>query len=287
MLINRNPFIVIFTLVLLLLFACGDPVERTVNKSAEWRSQFPMQIGTSFSDCKTCPEMMIIGPGNFMMGSQVINNKPIHRVYIEYPFAIAKYEVTVREWDACIKAKVCSGEKRTTHYISPDSAVNDLSRADAKAYLAWLNSRTGASYRLPTSAEWEYAARAGTQTNFSWGNEVGSGNANCNGCGSEWDERFAAPVGSFTANNFGLYDMHGNANEHVEDCWRSTYSGQPIDGSAYQKNGCRSFVIRSGNFESIPMFIQSGVRQEYIKKHSYLRVGLRPARDLIPSSAKQ
>jgi formylglycine-generating enzyme required for sulfatase activity len=95
-----------------------------------------------------------------------------------------------------------------------------------------LSRKAGKPYRLQTEAEWEYAARAGTTTKYSWGNDVGVGNANCRGCGSQWDKQ-TAPVGSFMPNAFGLYDMHGNVWQWAQDCWHDNYQGAPTDGSAF------------------------------------------------------
>ena len=99
----------------------------------------------------------------------------------------------------------------------------NVSWDDAKEYVAWLSRKTGKSYRLLTEAEWEYAARAGASTKYSWGNEIGRNQANCHSCGSQWDNMKTGPVGSFTANAFGLHDMHGNVWEWVEDCWHVSY----------------------------------------------------------------
>ena len=107
---------------------------------------------------------------------------------------------------------------------------------------------TGRPYRLLSEAEWEYAARAGTTTAYSWGDEIGKNNANCNGCGSEWDSRRTAPVGSFAPNQFGLYDMHGNVWEWVEDCLHDNYKGAPEDGSAWIAQGDCSQPCRSRRF---------------------------------------
>src|SRR5690606_24148227 len=102
----------------------------------------------------------------------------------------------------------------------------------AQSYLSWLSRKTGHEYRLLTEAEWEYAARAQSQTDFAWGNEIGVGTANCDGCGSTWDNQQTAPVGSFRPNAFGLHDMHGNVSEWVEDCWFEDYENLPADGKA-------------------------------------------------------
>jgi formylglycine-generating enzyme required for sulfatase activity len=124
---------------------------------------------------------------------------------------------------------------------------------DAKEYIAWLNRITGKEYRLLTEAEWEYAARAGATTAYFWDDEIGQANANCVGCGSQWDGKQTSPVGSFKANAFGLYDMHGNVYEWVEDTWHDSYKGAPVDGTAWLQGGdARSRVVRGGSWNSIP-----------------------------------
>jgi formylglycine-generating enzyme required for sulfatase activity len=117
-----------------------------------------------------------------------------------------------------------------------------VSWEDAKQYVAWIAKLTGKPYRLLTEAEWEYAARAGTTTSYSWGNDIGKGNANCDRCGSQWDNERTAPVGSFKPNGFGLYDMHGNVWEWCEDAWHDNYKGAPADGSAWLLGGDDSRV---------------------------------------------
>jgi formylglycine-generating enzyme required for sulfatase activity len=162
--------------------------------------------------------------------------------------------------------------------------VISLSWGDAKQYVAWIAKLTGKPYRLLTEAEWEYAARAGTQTAYSWGNEVGRGNANCDGCGSQWDSRQTAPVGSFMHNAFGLYDMHGNVWEWVEDCYHDNYNRAPTDGSAATTDGdCTQRVVRGGSWNRNPELLRSASRvplpPEGINRWSN-RLGLRVGRSL-------
>ena len=119
---------------------------------------------------------------------------------------------------------------------------------DAQQYVTWLSAVTGKSYRLLSEAEYEYATRAGTTTAYPWGDDIGKNNANCDGCGSQWDNKQTAPVGSFAPNKFGLYDMVGNLYEWTEDCFHPDYNGAPTDGSAWMKanGGDCSFRIRRG-----------------------------------------
>jgi formylglycine-generating enzyme required for sulfatase activity len=140
---------------------------------------------------------------------------------------------------------------------------------DAQAYVAWLNAKvakramkpgTAGPYRLPSEAEWEYAARGGTTSARWWGNGVGTGNANCNGCGSRWDGRDLAPVNSFGPNPFGLYDMLGNVWQWTEDCWNDSYIGAPADGRARVSGACEERVMRGGSWSSLPIFVRSAAR---------------------------
>jgi formylglycine-generating enzyme required for sulfatase activity len=161
--------------------------------------------------------------------------------------------------------------------------VINVSWDDAKEYVAWISAKAGAPYRLLTEAEWEYAARAGTQTAYSWGEKIGRGNANCNGCGSQWDARQPAPVGSFAPNAFGLYDMAGNVWEWVEDCYHDDYDGAPTDSSAWTVDGdCSNRVVRGGSWDSNPQSLRSANRgrSSGVIRVNYL--GFRVGRTLNP-----
>jgi formylglycine-generating enzyme required for sulfatase activity len=153
---------------------------------------------------------------------------------------------------------------------APQRPAVCLNWSDAQAYIAWLNGKareaTGAPprpdgpYRLPSEAEWEYAARAGTATARWWGDALGAGNANCNGCGSRWDGTLIAPVGSFGPNPFGLYDMLGNVWQWVDDCWHDSYVGAPEDGRAWRTGDCARRVLRGGSWSNAPAFVRSAAR---------------------------
>ena len=176
----------------------------------------------SFKDCADCPEMVVVPAGEFMMGSDDgdADERPAHKVIIAKPFAVGKFEVTFAEWDACVSTSGCKHKPSDQSWGRGKRPVINVSWDDtAKEYLPWLSRRTGKSYQLPTEAEWEYAARAGSPTNYVWGDQIGKNMANCDGCGSQWDNKQTAPVGSFQQNGFGLYDMHGNAWEWVEECY--------------------------------------------------------------------
>ncbi len=144
------------------------------------------------------------------------------------------------------------GRCRTTKWGRGNRPVVNVTWDDATAYAQWLSAVTGESYRLPSEAEWEYAARAGTETAYSWGDELGTNKANCDGCGSRWDDdEETAPVGSFAPNAWGLHDMHGNVWEWTGNCWNEGYAGAPADGSAWTDGHCGRRVVRGGSYQGL------------------------------------
>jgi len=153
---------------------------------------------------------------------------------------------------------------------------------DAKAYAAWLSKTTGKLYRLLTEAEWEYAARAGTTTAWYWGDDLGGGNANCDGCGSRWDNESTSPAGSFKPNGFQLYDMLGNAWQWVEDCYVGDYRNAPTDGSAVEAKDCGSRVIRGGSWYHNPPFLRVALRYGNSPGIRDNALGFRLARTITP-----
>ena len=159
----------------------------------------------------------------------------------------------------------------------------NVSWEDAKAYAAWLSEQTGKRYRLPSESEWEYAARAGTETAYSWGNEIGVNRANCDGSGSKWSDKRTSPVGSFEPNAFGLYDMHGNVQEWVEDCWHDNYEGAPTDGSAWTSGDDGSLaVVRGGSWFNAPRGLRAAYRDRDSPSGRFDNVGFRLVQDLNP-----
>ena len=160
----------------------------------------------------------------------------------------------------------------------------NVSWKDAQQYVAWLTNRTGKRYRLLSEAEWEYAARAQSAKAYSWGDDIkndGETMANCFTCGSEWDNKMTAPVGSFAPNGFGLHDMHGNVWEWVEDCWHANYEGAPSDGSSWTNEAaCQSHVTRGGSFDLNPEYLRAASRAEFNADVRGLNLGFRVARPL-------
>lgn len=228
------------------------------------------------------PEMVVIPAGSFKMGcvSDIDcedDEKPVHEVKID-SFALSKYEVTFEEYDVFTKAtgREQAGDGNWGRDRRP---VIKVSWYDASAYAAWLSSQTGERYRLPTEAEWEYAARAGTETLYSWGNDIDVNRANCDGCASQWDTRGTAPVGSFEANGWGLHDMHGNVREWVQDCWNGSYEGAPTDGSAWRSGDCSERVLRGGSWYDDPGDLRSADRISRSLDVQYSFHGFRVARD--------
>lgn len=214
-----------------------------------------LQLGNAYAEEPKfiAPEMVNIPPGKFIMGSvpnepeRLKNEDPRHEVTISYPFALGKYEVTFAEWDACVADGGCNGYKPDDNgWGRGKLPVLNVSWKDAHAYIDWINKKTGKQYRLPSEAEWEYAARGGTTTAFYWGNDIGENNANCAECDSQWDDKQTSPVGSFKPNPFGLYDMSGNVWEWTEDEYHNSYVGAPADGSVWRAKDEDRHVRRGG-----------------------------------------
>lgn len=242
----------------------------------------------TFKECTNCPEMMVVPSGSFTMGSPASepghqdDESPQHQVTIAKPFAVAKFTVTFDEWDACVTDGGCGAySPKDAGWGRGRRPVINVSWDDAKAYVAWLSKRTGKPYRLLSESEWEYATRAGTTTPYYWGNEIGKNNANCIGCGSQWDKKQTAPVGSFKPDKFGLYDMLGNVEQWVEDCYRGSYDGAPADGSEAMMSGyCTYRILRGGSWRSDPQSLRAAIRDWIVPDHRSDTVGLRVARAL-------
>ena len=235
--------------------------------------------GESFTDCQGCGEMVIVPAGAFDMGSTAEYENPAHRVTIAKPFAIGRYEVTFDQWDRCVEEKGCKAQPDDRDWGRGERPAINVSWEDAKAFVAWLSQKTGRTYRLPSEAEWEYAARAGTNTAFWWGRDVGSRQANCRECTTGSGQQTSS-VGSYQPNAFGLYDTAGNAAEWVEDCWNDNYRGAPKDGSAWTSGQCRLRVLRGGAYDSPAKAVRSTARFRYDTDVRYQANGFRVVREL-------
>ena len=219
------------------------------------------RFGAVFRDCTDCPELVWLPQGESIMGD---SPDPRSTATIDYMLAVGRFEVTFSEWDACVAAGDCR-RTRDSGWGRGRQPVIDVSWEDASQYTAWLARRTGKPYRLLTEAEWEYAARAGTDARYWWGDEAKAGAANCNDCGTRWDGRRPAPVGSFAPNPFGLYDMHGNVWEWVADCSFSCVSPD-------------AHIIRGGAWQAPARVMRSAARAAVTPGFHDNRIGFRVAR---------
>ncbi|WP_455212442.1 SUMF1/EgtB/PvdO family nonheme iron enzyme [Kaarinaea lacus] len=229
------------------------------------------------------PEMVVIPAGKFRMGdvqgSGLDRERPVHEVIIKEPFAMGRYEVTFEEYDRFAKA---TGREMPldNRWGRGNRPVISVSWNDAVAYTIWLSEQSGQQYRLPSEAEWEYAAKAGTETDYWWGNDVGENNANCEFCGSQGEGGQTALVGSFKPNPFGLYDTAGNLSEWVQDCWDYNYNSAPLDGSAWEPKNCRLRVLRGGWWGVGSWNARSTQRDREVADFRSASIGIRLARTL-------
>jgi formylglycine-generating enzyme required for sulfatase activity len=248
-------------------------------------SPTPNRSVQTFRDCAECPELVMIPAGSFVMGSPINergredNEGPQRIVTISRSFALGQTTVTFAEWDACVAAGGCNGYRpEDTGWGRGKRPVISVNWVDAQSYVRWLSRKTGKTYRLPSEAEWEYAARAGTTTAYYWGNTIGRGNANCDGCGSQWGNKETAPVGSFRPNALGLYDMAGNVWQWTEDCWNANYAGAPVDGRAWTSGDCARRVLRGGSWYYGPTRLRSAGRNSADATWRFFNEGFRVVR---------
>lgn len=269
------------------------------------------QPGDTIKDCDMCPEMVVIPPGEFKMGSlkknkmRENNEIPRHHVTISKSFLAGKFEVTRAQFayfvqetghDAGKKCSTIEGDqfksRSNRSFRNPGFTQYDnhpvvcVNWNDAKAYVAWLSRKTGQVYRLLSEAEWEFVARANTDTHFWWGESISTSQANYDGNyrlnGPKGQFRnMTVAVDSFKANAFGLYNVHGNVFEWVEDCWHDNYHGSPKDGSAWIKGGnCNKRVLRGGSWTFKPQFLRSARRSKNFTTPRMSLIGFRVAREL-------
>lgn len=263
-----------------------------------------------FRDCAFCPEMVVVPPGTFTMGSPESEEfrgaveGPQHSVTIGAPFAVGMYEVTFAEWDACVRMGGCRYTPADRHWGRERRPVLYVSWEDAQAYVSWLSGLTGQRYRLLSEAEWEYVARAGTETARYWGEDISALCRYANGAGGgprvrsfrglrfsrrsgigaegPCDDEYGgtAPVGSFAPNAFGLYDVLGNVSEWTQDCWNESYRGAPTDGRAWESGDCDRRVLRGGSWFIGAWFLRSANRSRNLPDSRDMYYGFRVARSL-------
>ena len=261
---------------------------------ATWRSavQKRWNRGAVFTDSLLSggqgPRMVVIPDGEFLMGCVTgrdcqRHERPVHKVEIPLMFALSRREITFAQWRTCVAAGGCRGYMPDDQgWGRGDTPVINVSWNDAQSYVSWLSKETGEQYRLPSEAEWEFAARAGSETAYSWGNGIGANQANCNRCGSPWSGKSPAPVGSFEPNSFGLQDMHGNVWEWTQDCRNDSYGNAPADGSAWLSGNCRSRVLRGGSWNYRASDARSANRASDSIRKRNVQLGIRIARTLTP-----
>jgi formylglycine-generating enzyme required for sulfatase activity len=249
------------------------------------------QSGGPFEQ-KPLPELVLIPAGSLDMGEQdaafvktlKADEKkyfgvPEKRVQLSEPFYMSKTEITNEQFASYVQAQQFGNqaEQKIINFSrSKDNGnfpVAEISWRGAMAYAAWLGEQTHRSCRLPTEAEWEYAARSGMNTAYPWGDGVGVNNANCAGCGSQWDNKQAAPVGQFQANPFGLHDMSGNVWEWTCSVWRDQYEGQ--EQQCASMNNFDARAVRGGSWGYGPKYIRSTVRGEFEPDIRYNGFGFR------------
>jgi formylglycine-generating enzyme required for sulfatase activity len=226
-------------------------------------------VGAIFQDAPYAPEMVVVPSGEFTMGSNDDEEKPPHRVAIEAPFAVGRFAVTFAEWDAAGLAHK-PGDEGWGRGRRP---VINVSWEDAQAYASWLSQQTGKTYRLLSEAEWEYCCRAGTTTRYAFGDNISTSQAH-------FGAESTVEVGKFQPNAWGLYDMHGNVLEWVEDNWHPNYQGAPTDGSVWPGGDVFRRVLRGGAWYSLPDNLRSAFRNWSLSDSRNDLVGFRVARTL-------
>jgi formylglycine-generating enzyme required for sulfatase activity len=233
-----------------------------------------------FQDCPSCPPMIRIPAGGFMMGLGAREQEamPAHHVDVR-AFAIGQTPVTVADWKFCVTDKACNFLPRMR--VAEDrTPLHNLSWEDVGQYVAWLSKVAGHPYRLPSEAEWEYAARGGTTTRYWWGDSVGMFLANCNDCGGSQDMYGPLPVDAMQPNPFGLYGMLGGVAQWTADCWFPNYRGAPANAGPRESKTCDKRVLRGGSFRAQHDEITVTYRGNYDAPVRYIVNGFRVARDL-------
>jgi formylglycine-generating enzyme required for sulfatase activity len=249
----------------------------------------------TFRECDKCPDMVVIPAGLLFMGSpdseilRFSDEGPPHTVTFEKPFAVGEYPVTFDEWDACVADGGCQGYKPFDEgWGRGRHPVINVSWNDASDYVDWLSAKTGMAYRLLSEAEREYVTRAGNRTPFWWGGTISPEQANYDGnyaygTGPKGEYRQRTlPVGSFDANPWGVYGVHGNVWEWTQDCWHVNYSGAPTDGSAWTDGNCNIRILRGGAWADSPRMLRAAKRFWHAIEYRDSTIGFRVARTLAP-----
>jgi formylglycine-generating enzyme required for sulfatase activity len=234
----------------------------------------------TFKECDACPEMIVVPSGSFTMGSppnepnRDTDENPQRVVTFARPFAVGKYAVTFAEWDACVADGGCNNYQPSDEgWGRGKQPVVNVNWSDAKTYLAWLSRKTGKTYRLLSESEREYVTRAGTKTPYWTGASITEQQAN-------FSAKRPVPVDQYQPNPWGLYQVHGNIWEWVEDCWNDNYNGAPTDGSPWLNGSCGERVYRGGSWVSRPVLLRSALRDKHPIVDRLNKTGFRVARSL-------
>jgi len=269
------------------VFVGGDTLQTvTLKLTQRMSAAFVKQMRAKYPNGAAEPDMVSIPAGRFRMGcvsgaGENCNSyeKPAHQVSVP-AFEMGRTEVTFEQWDVCVAFGGCEHLPDDEGWGRGDRPVINVSWDDIQGYIRWLNRQTGKHYRLPSEAEWEYAARAGRTSQYSWGDQKPVCRTNLvngarfRGC----KEKRTAPVASYPVNRFGLYDMHGNVGEWVQDCWNKNYQGAPSDGSAWLSGECGRRVLRGGSLGGLAGRLRSAYRNYLDRDYRILRFGFRLAR---------
>lgn len=262
----------------------------------------PPVAGSVFQDCRDTPPLVYIPSGTFQMGDQLGDGysyeRPVHTVHVK-TFLLGQDEVTVAEWQRCAAAGACR-EDAAGQADGPRYPITLVSWDDAEDYVHWLRQVTGKHYRLPSEAEWEYAARAGSSDQYTWGNSEEAACRHANLFDLDGRQRHpawrwsvdcydgyaeVAPVGQFPPTIWGLYDMIGNVWEWLADCWHADYEGAPADGSAWVEPGCTKHVNRGGGWGNHPRSARVSARDGDLSSSRSNGLGFRVARDRVASDS--
>jgi formylglycine-generating enzyme required for sulfatase activity len=261
------------------------------------RAEDPAASPRVLRDCPACPELVVVPAGEFLMGSpdsekgRGSNEGPQHKVTFKEPFAIGKYEVTFAQWDACAAEGTCTHKPADEGWGRGKRPVINVSWHDAMQFVAWLSRQSGKAYRLPTEAEWEYAARGISRASdphppFATGATINYKQANYDANFTYGEGKMGVfrqktvEVGTFARNAFGLHDVHGNVWEWVQDCYKDSYQGAPADGSAVAGRDCKLRILRGGSWNYFPQLLRSAYRYATAPEVRLDMAGFRVARSL-------
>lgn len=294
---SSHSLLTIFGIIVSIQFAVPNelriPISLPIHAPLSQLTEQALLAKDQFKECDRCPEMIVVPSGSFTMGSpeneisRINDEGPLHVVTFARPFAVGKYAVTFDDWDACLADRGCRGYR-------PDDLgwgrgkrpVINLRCEDAEAYIEWLKQTTLRNYRFLSEAEFEYIARAGTQSPFWTGPTITSEQANYDG---EFPyssgprgifRKRTVPVGYFPPNQWGLHEIIGNVFTWTGDCYHRTYVGAPTDGRAWVNEDCERIVFRGGAWKFPPWHLRSAARGWIAVNKTSDVVGLRVARTL-------